>query len=129
MPPRTTGVKTELEMDSYQTGVQPIPPVVHCRLQDVDELLVARKLRRDDREDVPVVLLHDVQHQQRLLLDGGAKLEERRLHVLKKEGRKEGEGEETKEISLLGCSLSQGNSIKLSTHTNTHTRMCAPTLA
>lgn len=59
-----------------------ILPVVHRRLEDVDELLVAGELGRDDGEDVPVVLLHDVQHQQRLLLDGGSELEERGLHIL-----------------------------------------------
>lgn len=53
-----------------------IPPVVHSRFEDVDELLVPGELRRDDGEDVPVVLLHDVEHEQSLLLDGGAKLEE-----------------------------------------------------
>lgn len=69
-----------------------VPPVVHRRLEDVDELLVAGELGRDDGEDVPVVLLHDVQHQQRLLLDGGSELEERRLHILRGKGVVEGEG-------------------------------------
>lgn len=69
-------------------------PVVHRRLEDVDELLVAGELGRDDGEDVPVVLLHDVQHQQRLLLDGGSELEERRLHILveRETGEEEGGG-------------------------------------
>ena len=40
---------------------------------------------------MPVVLLHDVQHQQRLLLDGGAELEERGLHILTEENRRRGE--------------------------------------
>lgn len=37
-----------------------ILPIVHGSFQDVDKLLVARELRGDDGEDVPVVLLHDV---------------------------------------------------------------------
>lgn len=69
-----------------------ILPVVHRRLEDVDELLVAGELGRDDGEDVPVVLLHDVQHQQRLLLDGGPELEERRLHILVEQERDWGGG-------------------------------------
>ena len=62
-------------------------PVVHGGLEDVDELLVAGELGGDDGEDVPVVLLHDVEHQQCLLLDGGAKLEERRLVILRERAR------------------------------------------
>ena len=54
-----------------------LSPVVNCGLEDVDELLVPWELGGDDGEDVPVVLLHDVEHQQRLLLDGSPKLEER----------------------------------------------------
>lgn len=71
-------------------------PVVHRRLEDVNKLLVAGELGRDDGEDVPVVLLHDVQHQQRLLLDGGTELEERRLYILveQESGGEEVGGEE-----------------------------------
>lgn len=61
-----------------------------------DKVLVPRVVRGDDGEDVPVVLLHDVQHEQSLLLDGGTELEERGLHVLrrKKPGQDRGEQED-----------------------------------
>lgn len=47
-----------------------------------DKVLVPRVVRGDDGEDVPVVLLHDVQHDRSLLLDGGAKLEEHGVVIL-----------------------------------------------
>lgn len=78
-------------------GTWVILPVVHSCFEDVDELLVAGELGRDNGEDVPVVFLHDVQHQQGLLLDRGTELEERGLHILIKErwwregGRDKGE--------------------------------------
>lgn len=48
-----------------------------------DEVLVARVVRGDDGEDVPVVFLHDVKYDRGLLLDGGAKLKEHGVVVLK----------------------------------------------
>lgn len=39
---------------------------------------------------MPVVLLHDVEHQQSLLLDGGTELEECRLHILRTENGRDG---------------------------------------
>lgn len=47
-----------------------------------DEVLVTRVVRCDDGEDVPVVLLHDVQDDRSLLLNGGAKLKEHGVVVL-----------------------------------------------
>lgn len=47
-----------------------------------DEVLVTGVVRCDDGEDVPVVLLHDVQDDRSLLLDGGAKLKEHGVVVL-----------------------------------------------
>lgn len=48
----------------------------------VDKVLVARVVRGDNGEDVPVILLHDVQHDGGLLLDGRAKLEKHGVVVL-----------------------------------------------
>lgn len=48
-----------------------------------DKVLVTRVVRGDDGEDVPVVFLHDVQHDRGLLLDGGAKLKEHGVVILK----------------------------------------------
>lgn len=48
----------------------------------VDKVLVARVVRGDNGEDVPVILLHDVQHDRGLLLDGRTKLEKHGVVVL-----------------------------------------------
>lgn len=40
-----------------------------CVIYLVDKVLVARVVRGDYGEDVPVILLHDVQHDLGLLLD------------------------------------------------------------
>lgn len=48
----------------------------------VDKVLVARVVSGDDGEDVPVILLHDVQHDRGLLLDGWTKLEKHGVVVL-----------------------------------------------
>lgn len=47
-----------------------------------DKVLVAGVVGGDDGEDVPVVLLHDVEDDRRLLLDGGAELKEHGVVVL-----------------------------------------------
>lgn len=41
-----------------------------------DKVLVTRVVCGDDGEDVPVVFLHDVEHDGGLLLDGGSELKE-----------------------------------------------------
>lgn len=51
-----------------------------------DEVLVPWVVGGDDGEDVPVVLLHDVEHDGRLLLDGGPELKEHGAVVLKTHG-------------------------------------------
>lgn len=48
----------------------------------IDKVLVARVVRGDYGEDVPVILLHDVQHDGGLLLDGRTKLEKHGVVVL-----------------------------------------------
>ncbi len=56
--------------------------VVDRALQYGNEILVAWELAGHYGEDVPVVLFHDVEHEQRLLLDGGPELEECRFYIL-----------------------------------------------
>lgn len=48
----------------------------------VDKVLVARVVCGDYGEDVPVILLHDIQHDGGLLLDGWTKLEKHGVVVL-----------------------------------------------
>lgn len=48
----------------------------------VDKVLVAGVVRGDYGEDVPVILLHDVQHDGGLLLDGWTELEKHGVVVL-----------------------------------------------
>lgn len=48
----------------------------------VDEVLVPWVVGSDDREDVPIVLLHDVEHDGRLLLYRRPKLEEHGVVIL-----------------------------------------------
>ena len=48
----------------------------------VDKVLVARVVCGDNGEDVPVILLHDVQHDGGLLLDGRTELEKHGVVVL-----------------------------------------------
>ena len=48
-----------------------------------DKVLVTWVVRGDDGEDVPVIFLHDVQHDRSLLLDGRAKLKEHGVVILK----------------------------------------------
>lgn len=48
----------------------------------VDKVLVSGVVRGDYGEDVPVVLLHDVQHDGGLLLNGRTKLEKHGVVVL-----------------------------------------------
>lgn len=72
----------------------------------VDKVLVPGVVCGDDRENVPVILLHNVQHDGRLLLDGGAKLEEhgvviletREMGPISKEGHKTHLGKEQKDL-------------------------------
>lgn len=47
-----------------------------------DKVQVSGVVCGDDGEDVPVVLLHDVEHDRGLLLDGRAELEEHRVVIL-----------------------------------------------
>ena len=56
--------------------------VVHCGLDEADEVPVAREDGGHQREDMPVVILHDLQHDRGLLLDGCSKLEEGRRRIL-----------------------------------------------
>ena len=56
--------------------------VVHCGLDEADEVPVAREDGGHQGEDMPVVILHDLQHDRGLLLDGRSKLEEGRCRVL-----------------------------------------------
>lgn len=56
--------------------------IVHCGLDEADEVSVAREDGGHQGEDVPVIILHDLQHDRGLLLDGCAKLEEGRRRVL-----------------------------------------------
>lgn len=48
----------------------------------IDKVLVTRVVGGDYGEDVPVILLHDVQHDGGLLLDGRTKLEKHGVIVL-----------------------------------------------
>lgn len=48
----------------------------------VDKVLVSRVVGGDDGEYVPIILLHDVQHDRGLLLDGRSKLEKHGVVVL-----------------------------------------------
>jgi len=48
----------------------------------VDKVLVTGVVSGDYRKDVPVILLHNVQHDRGLLLDGWAELEEHGVVVL-----------------------------------------------
>lgn len=65
-----------------------------CVIYLVDKVLVARVVRGDYGEDVPVILLHDVQHDLGLLLDRRTKLEKHGVVVL--------ETRETEPISKQG---------------------------
>lgn len=56
--------------------------VVHCGLDEADEIPVAREDGGHQGEDMPVVILHDLQHDCGLLLDGRSKLEEGRGRIL-----------------------------------------------
>lgn len=55
-----------------------------------DKVLITWVVRGDDGEDVPVVLLHDVQHDGSLLLDGGAELKEHGVVILEMTEREAG---------------------------------------
>lgn len=57
----------------------------HCCIYLSNKVLVAGVVCGDDGEDVPVVLLHDVEHDGRLLLDGGSELKEHGVIVLQKD--------------------------------------------
>ena len=59
-----------------------IKACVHVFIYLVDKVLVARIVRGDYGEDVQVILLHDVQHDRGLLLDGRTKLEKHGVVVL-----------------------------------------------
>lgn len=48
----------------------------------VDKILVARVVSGDNGEDVPVVLLHDVQHDGGLLLNGWTELKKHGVVIL-----------------------------------------------
>ena len=56
--------------------------VVHRGLDEADEVPVAREDGGHQGEDMPVVILHDLQHDRGLLLDGRSKLEEGRRRIL-----------------------------------------------
>lgn len=58
-----------------------VPVCLQCRYLG-DKVLVTRVVGGDDGEDVPVVLLHDVQDDGRLLFDGRAELKEHGVVVL-----------------------------------------------
>lgn len=49
----------------------------------VDKILVARVICCDNGKDVPVILLHDIKHDRRLLFNGWAKLEKHGMVILK----------------------------------------------
>lgn len=59
-------------------------PVIHSYPQCADEVLVPRELGSDDRKNMPVILLHDGEHEQSLLLQSCAELEERGLFILQR---------------------------------------------
>lgn len=61
-------------------------PVIHSYPQRADKILVPRELGSDNRKDVPVILLHDGQHQQSFLLQSCTELEERGLLILHQHG-------------------------------------------
>ena len=48
-----------------------------------DKVLITGVVCCDDGEDVPVIFLHDVEYDRCLLLDGGAKLKEHGVVILK----------------------------------------------
>ena len=48
-----------------------------------NKVLIARVVGGDDGEDVPVVLLHDVEHDRGLLLNGWAELEKHGVVILR----------------------------------------------
>lgn len=54
---------------------------MHCS-HPVDEVLVPRVVGGDDGEDIPVVLLHDVEHDGSLLLYRWPELEEHGVVIL-----------------------------------------------
>lgn len=57
-------------------------PVIHSYPQRANKFLVPGKLGSDNRKNVPVILLHDAEHEQRFLLQRRTKLEERGLLIL-----------------------------------------------
>jgi len=102
-------------------------PVIHSRLQRADEVLVPGELGSDDRKNVPVVLLHDGEHEQSLLLQSGAELEERGLLILQRqagsggteincggeEGRRGGGGaERERELNKTGAGASANQTLE-----------------
>jgi len=60
---------------------------------------------------VPVVLLHYSKHQQRLLLEGGPKLEKRRTGILEERERKTeiARGRESQKEQVVGKKRRKGN--------------------
>lgn len=54
----------------------------------VDKVLVAGVVGGDDGEYVPVILLHDVQHDRGLLLDGWSELEKHGVVILESREKK-----------------------------------------
>lgn len=65
-----------------------------------DKVLVAGVVGGDNGEDVPVVLLHDVEDDRRLLLDGGTELKEHGVVVLETHTEKHTHGYAT---TLVGA--------------------------
>ena len=59
-------------------------PVIHSYPKRADEVLIPWELRRNDGKNMPVVLLHDSEHEQSLLLQGCTKLEESGLLILQR---------------------------------------------
>lgn len=64
-------------------------PVIHSHPQRANEFLVARELGSDNRKNVPVVLLHDGEHEQGFLLQSCTELEERGLLILQPHGNRQ----------------------------------------
>ena len=56
--------------------------IFHCGLDDIDEVSISREGGGHQGKHVPVIILHDLQHDNGFLLDGSPKLEERGHHIL-----------------------------------------------
>ncbi len=72
--------------------------MIYSYSQCADEVLVPGELGSDDRKNMPVILLHNSKHEQSLLLQSRAELEERGLLVLQRHtGRQQRQSEDLSE--------------------------------